>query len=175
MSDRVRIYELARKMNLPAPVLIDACRELGYDVKSHSSTIDGHVVGLVIAHLGKKKQAPEKAEPKTSAPTAKPPAASGTRAAAKAAAAPPPPVVKPRVLARYRKEDRIEAAEPVAEHAPPEPIAAPPEPSPAVRAQAEAAAAARAQAEAAAARAQAEAAAAAASACALTAGEGSGG
>ncbi|MGH7192959.1 MAG: translation initiation factor IF-2 N-terminal domain-containing protein, partial [Candidatus Saccharimonadales bacterium] len=97
MSDRVRIYELARKLNRPAPVLIDACRELGYDVKSHSSTIDGHVVGLVIAHLGKKKQAPEKAEPKATFPVAKPPAASGTKAAAKAAAAPPPPVVKPRV------------------------------------------------------------------------------
>jgi translation initiation factor IF-2 len=122
MSDRVRIYELARKMNMPAQALIDACRELGYDVKSHSSTIDGHVVGLVIAHLGKKKEPAAKAEPK---PTVAAKAPSGTKAAAKAAA-PPPPVVKPRVLARYRKEPLPETVEPVAEASPAAPVVAPP-------------------------------------------------
>jgi hypothetical protein len=122
MSERVRIYELARKMNMPAQGLIDACRELGYDVKSHSSTIDGHVVGLVIAHLGKKKQPAEKAEPKAVAAstgtTTKPATAAPAKASSKAAP-PPPPVVKPRVLARYRREPVVDpAAEPVAEVAP---------------------------------------------------------
>lgn len=116
MSDRVRIYELARKMSLPAQALIDACRELGYDVKSHSSTIDGHVVGLVIAHLGKKKQPAEKAETKAAA-TSK--AATATTKSSSKAAAPPPPAVKPRVLARYRKEPpKPETAEPQTEVAP---------------------------------------------------------
>ncbi len=122
MSERVRIYELARKMNLPAPTLIDACRELGYDVKSHSSTIDGHVVGLVIAHLGKKKQAPEKPEPKAAAAAAAAPAKAPATGASKASAktvAPPPPVVKPRVLARYRREPVVEPGDVVAEPAAP--------------------------------------------------------
>jgi translation initiation factor IF-2 len=125
MSDRVRIYELARKMNLPAPTLIDACRELGYDVKSHSSTIDGHVVGLVIAHLGKKKQAPEKPEPKAAAAPAAKASTTGTTKTAAKTAAPPAPVVKPRVLARYRKEPVVEAAEVVVEP----PVQAPPPPA----------------------------------------------
>jgi translation initiation factor IF-2 len=118
MNDRVRIYELARKMNLENQVLIDAFRELGYDVKSHSSTVDAHAVGLVIAHIGKKKQAPAPAETKSA--TAVKPAGSGAKSAAKA---PPPaaPVVKPRVLARYRREPQPEVVEPAAE-----PTATPP-------------------------------------------------
>lgn len=110
MNDRVRIYELARQMNVPNQELIDALRELGYDVKSHSSTIDSHVVGLLIAALGKKK---EKAK------TTKPAAASKAPKAAAKVVAPPPPepvVVKPRVLSR-RKPTPIggEVVEPAAE------------------------------------------------------------
>ena len=55
MNERIRIYELARQMNLPNQDLITALRELGYDVKSHSSTIEGNVVGMLITALGKKK------------------------------------------------------------------------------------------------------------------------
>jgi translation initiation factor IF-2 len=123
MNDRVRIYELARKMNLPNEDLITACRELGYDVKSHSSTIDAQQVGLVIAHMNKRKKGePTKAEAKQpvspttakSAPTT--PKATTAKAAAAAPAAPPQ---KPRVLARYRREPIAEpGAEPVQEAAP---------------------------------------------------------
>lgn len=98
MNERVRIYQLAQKMNLPNQEIIDVLRELGYDIKSHSSTVDSSAVGLLIAALGKKKSAKEKKAT---------PAKSGTKAsaAAKVPPPPPPPAVKPRVLSR-RKPDR---------------------------------------------------------------------
>ncbi len=104
MDDRVRIYELARKMNIPNQDIITVLRELGYDVKSHSSTIDKNAVGAVIAALGKKNQAQEaqqkdkKVVPKASSKV------------------PPLPekkvqTVKPRVLSRYRKPDPVAEGE----------------------------------------------------------------
>ncbi|MBS2001809.1 MAG: translation initiation factor IF-2 [Candidatus Obscuribacterales bacterium] len=104
MNDRVRVYELARQMNIPNEDVITTLRELGHDIKSHSSTVDKVAVGQLISALNKKKQQPEKAE--TKAKGAKTAGATGaTKAAAKAPVAPPPPVVKPRVLARYRRPD----------------------------------------------------------------------
>ncbi|MGD9679926.1 MAG: translation initiation factor IF-2 [Candidatus Obscuribacterales bacterium] len=101
MEDRVRIYELARQMNLPNQELITMFRELGYDVKSHSSTVDSNAVGLLIARMNKKDEDPKAAK------AAKP-------AAKTASKVPPPPPekkkVKPRVLSRYRKADLEEAA-----------------------------------------------------------------
>ncbi|MBX9686394.1 MAG: translation initiation factor IF-2 [Candidatus Obscuribacterales bacterium] len=96
MDDRVRIYELARQMGLTNQEVITALRELGYDAKSHSSTVDRQAVGQLISQLGKKKQEAQSKPAKTGGSgTAKAPAAkSGGPAAA--------PVVKPRVLARYR-------------------------------------------------------------------------
>ncbi len=116
MDDRVRIYELARQMNLPNQDVITGLRELGYDIKSHSSTVDKGAVGQLISHLGKKKQKGD------SKPAAKTTAAAGKAATSKAAP-PPAPVVKPRVLARYRPSKDV-AAEPVQEQAP---AAAPPD------------------------------------------------
>ena len=140
MNDRVRIYELARKMNLPNEDLITACRELGYDIKSHSSTIDAQQVGLVIAHLNKRKKGETtKTEAKSQvSPTSTKTPAAGTKAPAKAA--PPTPAAppqKPRVLARYRREPLAEpAAEPTQEQAPaaaveqPTPVTPVPTPQP---------------------------------------------
>jgi len=141
MNDRVRVYELARQMNLENGDIITALRELGYDIKSHSSTIDASTVGLLISHLGKKNGKGEKEKP-------------AVKTAAKPAGKIPPPQApekqKPRVLARYRKEttpeevpaDAIAAAAPPpletpvpepAEKAPPkEPVAPPPQPEPVV-------------------------------------------
>ncbi len=56
MDDRVRIYDLAKRMNLPNQDVISALRALGYDVKSHSSTIDSNAVNLLIASFKKKKR-----------------------------------------------------------------------------------------------------------------------
>ncbi|MBP9092676.1 translation initiation factor IF-2 [bacterium] len=103
MDDRVRIYELARKMNVPNQDIINTLRELGYDIKSHSSTVDKIGQDKVIAAFSKKKQQPEGAEKGKMAKTTPQPG----KATTTKAAAPPPPqpaAVKPRVLSRYRPE-----------------------------------------------------------------------
>src|SRR5688572_19703835 len=98
MDDRVRIYELARKMNISNQDIITILRELGHDIKSHSSTIDKSVVSAVIAALGKKNQATEPpAKDKKAAP----------KASSKIPAIPEKQIVKPRVLSRYRKPDPL--------------------------------------------------------------------
>lgn len=103
MDDRVRIYELARKMNVPNQDIINTLRELGYDIKSHSSTVDKIGQDKVIAAFSKKKQQPEGAEKGKMAKTTPQPG----KATTTKAAVPPPPqpaAVKPRVLSRYRPE-----------------------------------------------------------------------
>jgi translation initiation factor IF-2 len=106
MDDRVRIYELARRMNIPNQDVITALRELGYDIKTHSSTVDSHAVQLLVTHLKKKQQ--EKTKP----------AKQVSKPAAKVVAPPQPPVVKPRVLSRYRPVAPPVAGEAAAEAAP---------------------------------------------------------
>ncbi|MBZ0187872.1 MAG: translation initiation factor IF-2, partial [Candidatus Obscuribacterales bacterium] len=108
MEDRVRVYELSRKMNISNQECITALRELNYDVKSHSSTVDSTCVPLLIAYL--KKDADGKGDKSAKAP-----------AKGSSSKVPPPPPekkkVKPRVLSRYRKIDLEEAAAAAAEAA----------------------------------------------------------
>ncbi|MBS1953432.1 MAG: translation initiation factor IF-2 [Cyanobacteria bacterium SZAS-4] len=102
MNDRMRVYELARQMNIPNEDVITGLRELGHDIKSHSSTVDKVAVGQLISHLSKKKQQPEKpAETKAKGGVKTATAKTG----ATKTPVPPPPVVKPRVLARYRRPE----------------------------------------------------------------------
>src|SRR5277367_4928256 len=100
MNDRVRIYELARQMNLTNEDIITAARELGFDVKSHSSTVDKQKVGLIIQRIGKKNQ---EAKEKTKAVAAKAAPAATASKTPPEVVAPIAPPVKPRVLARYAK------------------------------------------------------------------------
>ncbi|MCA0314007.1 MAG: translation initiation factor IF-2 [Candidatus Melainabacteria bacterium] len=116
MDDRVRIYELARKMNISNQDIITTLRELGYDIKSHSSTIDKHAVGQLIAAIDKKKKGgDDKKTAKAGKPQDKP--AAGAAKASKILPPPEPaPVVKPRVLSRYRPDRPAETpVEPPAE------------------------------------------------------------
>ncbi len=135
MEDRIRIYELAKRMNIPNQDIITALRELGYDVKSHSSTIDAAAMNLLIAKLSKKKEKEKdkKAKPKVekelsqikTAPIKQVVETNKTQTKQDKATAkvqvievPPPPSVKPRVLSRYKKvivpsETPGETAEPV--------------------------------------------------------------
>src|ERR1700686_512032 len=104
MNDRVRIYDLARQMNLENQVVIDALREMGYDIKSHSSSIDSHFVSLLVAALTKKKQSGT-TTPKTrrtSSKSAEEKPEKTARAAAPVKIEPPPLPVKPRVLSRRK-------------------------------------------------------------------------
>ena len=108
MNDRVRIYELAKQMNKPAQVVIDDLRELGYDIKSHSSTVDKAAVGLLIHHQTKKEKE-QKPQDKAAKP-AKSSSSSSTSTSKTLPKSPPPPpapVVKPRVLNRYRREPLV--------------------------------------------------------------------
>lgn len=114
MDDRKRIYELARQMNLPNQVIIDGLRELGFDIKSHSSTVDRQAVGLLIAHLGKKKEASAKPSGKSSTSPAGSVSA-GSKAPPAKSSIPAPPAVKPRVLNRYRPTPAVVPGEPVVE------------------------------------------------------------
>jgi translation initiation factor IF-2 len=80
-------------MNIPNQDIITALRELGYDIKSHSSTVDASTVGLLIASLGKKKAQQEK--PKAvKTPVGK--------SVPKVTPQPVTVIVKPRVLSRFR-------------------------------------------------------------------------
>lgn len=104
MEERVRVYELAKKMNISNQEVITALRELGYDVKSHSSTVDGNSIKPLIEHI-KKKASSDAAE--TQKVAAKGPVKAKGGGIPQAKIAPPPPEkkveAKPRVLARYKK------------------------------------------------------------------------
>jgi len=141
MDDRIRIYELAKRMNVPNQDIILALRELGYDVKSHSSTIDAAAVNLLIAKLSKKKEKKTKTKANKELSQIKPTAQTKPTVqqaksnveeikpaiqkkpiektiVPKVVIPPPPPFVKPRVLSRYRKvivpaEGATEIVEPV--------------------------------------------------------------
>ncbi len=109
-------------MNLSNPDLITALRELGYDVKSHSSTVEASVVGLLINHLGKKKVSTETVQAKPSAPKEMKPMPKPVTSEL------PPPLTKPRVLGRYKKVvegvpliDTVALTETVIETIPPQP------------------------------------------------------
>lgn len=116
MEERVRVYELAKKMSIANQEVITALRELGYDVKSHSSTVDSNAIKPLIEHIKKKSSADAVADAQK-AVKAPVKAKGGGLPQAKIA---PPPVekkveAKPRVLARYKKPVATEGGlEPVA-------------------------------------------------------------
>ena len=47
----VRVYELAREFDLPSKEVVAVCRQLGFDVASHSSTVEDAEADLVRRHL----------------------------------------------------------------------------------------------------------------------------
>ncbi len=116
MEERVRVYELAKKMNISNQEVITALRELGYDVKSHSSTVDGNAIKPLIEQI--KKKASSEALAETQKAAAKGPAKAKGGGIPQAKIAPPPEEkkveAKPRVLARYKKPTSPDGAlEPV--------------------------------------------------------------
>ena len=57
MSDRVRVYDLARELGLTNKELIELLHEEGVDVKSHASSIDLEFAELVRDHVISQRQA----------------------------------------------------------------------------------------------------------------------
>lgn len=63
--EKVRVYELAKKLEIGSKVLIEKLQKLGVEVKSHMSSLDGETVELVLDSLkveGKEKAAEKKEE-----------------------------------------------------------------------------------------------------------------
>jgi translation initiation factor IF-2 len=66
---KIRVYELAKKLNLQSKEILDALSSMGVEGKTHSSSIDGDIAEKVVIALkpqgassGKAKAAPETAE-----------------------------------------------------------------------------------------------------------------
>ena len=53
MTDRIRVYELAREIRCSCIDVISALHEVGHDVTSHSSVIDLATVAKVVKYLNK--------------------------------------------------------------------------------------------------------------------------
>ena len=48
---KIRVYELAKELQMENKVLVDLAREMGIDIKSHSSSISDEEVSLIKGHL----------------------------------------------------------------------------------------------------------------------------
>lgn len=51
MSERFRVYELARELGMTSAEMLDFMHEEGIEVSSHSSTVDGDTAELVRDHI----------------------------------------------------------------------------------------------------------------------------
>ncbi|NLF18551.1 MAG: translation initiation factor IF-2 [Lentisphaerae bacterium] len=109
MSDRVRVYELARELGLANKEMIDLLQGEGIEVRSHSSTIEAEFADLVRERvIAGRQQAQGKAKPRPkAAPTtaAATPAAPAAPAAAAPAAATPAPAAAPPAPAAPAADD----------------------------------------------------------------------
>jgi translation initiation factor IF-2 len=48
---KMRVYELAKELEMENKVLVDAIREMNIEVKSHSSSLSDEEVALIKGHL----------------------------------------------------------------------------------------------------------------------------
>ena len=90
MSDRVRVYDLARELGLSNRELLDLLEGQGIEVRSHSSTLEPEYADLVRELIIVQRQAEqtrERAAEAPAAPAAPEPAAKAPPAPAAAAAA----------------------------------------------------------------------------------------
>ena len=76
MSDKVRVYDLARELGLTPKELIAMLEKEGFTVKSHSSTLEADIADLirdaVISSRQKKQTASQAAAAAATAPKEKP-------------------------------------------------------------------------------------------------------
>ena len=76
MSDKVRVYDLARELGLTPKELIAMLEKEGFTVKSHSSTLEADIADLirdaVITSRQKKQAANQAATAAAAAPKASP-------------------------------------------------------------------------------------------------------
>ena len=60
---KVRVYELARELELKSKRLVEFLQDLGADVKNHMSTVDDDVATLVREHFASKAEKPKEGKP----------------------------------------------------------------------------------------------------------------
>ncbi|HXX81949.1 MAG TPA: translation initiation factor IF-2 N-terminal domain-containing protein, partial [Thermodesulfovibrionales bacterium] len=65
---KLRIYELAKKLNVTHKEVISELSKLGISVKSHASTIEDGIAAKVEAVFKKKQKPAPVAKPKTAKP-----------------------------------------------------------------------------------------------------------
>ncbi|OQX58095.1 MAG: hypothetical protein B5M49_02410, partial [Thermotoga sp. 4484_232] len=58
---RLRVYELAKKLNMTPKELLQELEDLGLSVKSHMSYIDEETVNLILELFEEKEEKPRKA------------------------------------------------------------------------------------------------------------------
>ncbi len=109
---KVRIYELAKRLDMENKVLVAALKERGLPVKSHSSTLDEETAELVIKEFSEpKKVVPTKrAKAKKKAPAAKEPAAEVRAEEVPPTAVAPPPEKKVPPKEELPPERKLEEA-----------------------------------------------------------------
>jgi translation initiation factor IF-2 len=106
-KDKVRVYSLARELNLESKDLLDMCRAAGMDIKNQLSSLDQDQQDAIVLLVKKGKKGPAAPAPAPAVaplptdldrkikvlPAARRPTATATEAGAEAAAAPPQPAV----------------------------------------------------------------------------------
>ena len=50
---KIKVYELARKLNIQNSEMIDKLKSIGIEVKSHLSTVDEEPLNLIITTINK--------------------------------------------------------------------------------------------------------------------------
>ena len=60
---KIRVYELARELEIKSKRLVEFLQDLGADVKNHMSTIDDDIATLVREHFTKKTEKPKEVKP----------------------------------------------------------------------------------------------------------------
>ncbi|WP_439644576.1 translation initiation factor IF-2 N-terminal domain-containing protein [Amylolactobacillus amylophilus] len=69
---KVRIYELAKELGVENKVVVDQAKALGFDVKSHMSSLDTDQEKTIMSKLGKKPAAKKTAPKPVEKPATKP-------------------------------------------------------------------------------------------------------
>ena len=79
MSDKVRVYDLARELGLTPKELIAMLEKEGFAVKSHSSTLEADIADLIRDAVISSRQKKQAAKPAASAPAKEAPAKDVTK------------------------------------------------------------------------------------------------
>ena len=95
MSDKVRIYQLAKDLNMESKDLLPILDEMGVEYKSHSSTLEGDVADTIRQLVAEEGGAPEADAALEHAAARRKPLQSRPK--------PSPPPKKPRRPARFAR------------------------------------------------------------------------